>query len=188
MSRPASRSAQLTDERRRIRDAAERLLTGVPHRSNGTLTISTLATDAALSRQRLYEHHPELVAELRPKPATPRRSRTPGPCNSNSLTHMIGYANSKTANANTSTRSRPSARSSPSSPTKPKPANWCCCRRGGCPRIEWAGLAGDLVQGVAQCPAGRVAESGADATGASQVAVAVVAGDDQRAEQPRVGS
>ncbi|WP_249645298.1 hypothetical protein [Nocardia sputi] len=67
MSRPASRSAQLTDERRRIRDAAERLLTGAPHRSNGTLTISTLATEAALSRQRLYEHHPELVAEFKAK-------------------------------------------------------------------------------------------------------------------------
>ncbi|MGW4330465.1 hypothetical protein ACWEKR_31805 [Nocardia sp. NPDC004573] len=67
MPRPASRSAQLTEERRRIRDAIERLLTGAPHRSNGTLTISTLATEAAMSRQRLYEHHPELVAEFKTK-------------------------------------------------------------------------------------------------------------------------
>ncbi|WP_051021601.1 hypothetical protein [Nocardia araoensis] len=65
MSRTASRSAQLADERRRIRDAAQRLLTGAPHRSSGTLTISTLATEAALSRQRLYEHHPDLVAEFK---------------------------------------------------------------------------------------------------------------------------
>lgn len=60
--------------------------------------------------------------------------------------------------------------------------------RGGCPRIERAGLAGDLIQGVAQGPADREAEPGADATGASQTAVAVVASYDQRAEGPRVGA
>ncbi|MFI9415224.1 hypothetical protein [Nocardia gamkensis] len=75
MSRTAGRSGKLADERLRIRDAAQRLLTSAPRRSNGTLTVSTLATEAALSRQRLYEHHPDLVAEFKARagsaPAAP---------------------------------------------------------------------------------------------------------------------
>ena len=53
-----------------------RLLAGTPQRSNGTLTVAALAAEAALSRYRLYEHHPDLVTEFKTTtlaggPATP---------------------------------------------------------------------------------------------------------------------
>ncbi|CRK56930.1 hypothetical protein [Alloactinosynnema sp. L-07] len=59
------REQQLDDERQRIRDAAQRLLDGHPHRSSGKLTVSTLATEAAVTRQRLYEHHTDLVDQFK---------------------------------------------------------------------------------------------------------------------------
>jgi hypothetical protein len=56
---------RLNDEKHQLRQAAERLLAGAPQRSNGRLTVSTLATEASLPRHRLYEHHAELVAEFK---------------------------------------------------------------------------------------------------------------------------
>jgi hypothetical protein len=60
-----SRQTRLTTERRLIREASQRLLAGTPQRSNGTLTVAALAAEAALPRHRLYEHHPDLVAEFK---------------------------------------------------------------------------------------------------------------------------
>jgi len=42
-----------------------RLLAGAPQRSNGKLTVATLAAEAGLPRHRLYEHHADLAAEFK---------------------------------------------------------------------------------------------------------------------------
>lgn len=59
------REIQLAAERQRIHAAAQRLLAGTSERSDGKLTISTLAIEAGIARQRLYEHHGDLVTEFR---------------------------------------------------------------------------------------------------------------------------
>lgn len=61
------RHARLATEQQLIRDATRRLLAGIPQRSNGNLTIATLAAEAGISRQRIYEHHADLVAEFKAK-------------------------------------------------------------------------------------------------------------------------
>ncbi len=65
-------SINSTDERQRIHDATQKLLAGTPQRSNGKLTVSNLAIEARLSRQRLYEHHPTSSAPS-------KRARALGP-------------------------------------------------------------------------------------------------------------
>ncbi|MGW4591708.1 hypothetical protein ACWEKJ_30695 [Amycolatopsis thermoflava] len=72
----AERHTRLATEQQLIRDATERLLARTPLRSNGNLTIATLATEAGLPRHRIYEHHADLVAEFKTRahtgtPATP---------------------------------------------------------------------------------------------------------------------
>jgi hypothetical protein len=59
------RQAHLDAERCQLREASQRLLAGVPTRTNGTLTVSGPAVDAGLSRHRLYEHHADLVSEFK---------------------------------------------------------------------------------------------------------------------------
>jgi len=54
-------------ERQVIHQAMRRLLTGSPQRSDGKLTVSALAAEAQLPRQRLYEHHADLIAEFQTK-------------------------------------------------------------------------------------------------------------------------
>jgi hypothetical protein len=56
---------RIDTERQQIRDAAQRLLEGKPIRSNGKPTVSTLAHEAAVPRQRLYEHHADLIDEFK---------------------------------------------------------------------------------------------------------------------------
>lgn len=63
-------SINSTDERQRIHDATQKLLAGTPQRSNGKLTVSNLAIEARLSRQRLYEHHPDLVSTFKTRAGT----------------------------------------------------------------------------------------------------------------------
>lgn len=58
-------AAQAADERRLISEAVQRLLARNPQRSDGKLTIATLAIEAGVSRQRLYEHHADLLADFR---------------------------------------------------------------------------------------------------------------------------
>ncbi len=64
------RYARLATERQLIREATQRLLAGTPQRSNGSLTVSTLATETGLPRHRIYEHHADLVAEFKAKTFT----------------------------------------------------------------------------------------------------------------------
>lgn len=45
-------------------EAAQRLLAGSPQRSNGKLTVATLAVEAGVPRHRLYAHHTTLIAEF----------------------------------------------------------------------------------------------------------------------------
>lgn len=52
-------------EEQDIRAAIQRLVSGHPEASNGRLSVSALAAEAGVSRQRLYEHHPDLLAEFR---------------------------------------------------------------------------------------------------------------------------
>lgn len=61
------RHTRLATEQQLIRDATQRLLAGTPQRSNGNLTIATLAAEAGILRQRIYEHHADLVAEFKAK-------------------------------------------------------------------------------------------------------------------------
>jgi AcrR family transcriptional regulator len=72
---PGDREACLDNERHRVREAAQRLLTGVPRHSNGRHTVAALAVETGISRQRLYEHHADLVAEF--KAATGRGANPP---------------------------------------------------------------------------------------------------------------
>ena len=64
------RHTRLATEHQLIRDATQRLLAGSPQRSNGSLTIATLATESGLPRHRIYEHHADLVAEFKAKTHT----------------------------------------------------------------------------------------------------------------------
>lgn len=52
------------DERDRIRAAADRLLAGTPLRSNGTLTIVSLAEEADVKRHVLTHRHTDLKDEF----------------------------------------------------------------------------------------------------------------------------
>lgn len=52
------------DERRLIRDAMERLLTGQPIRSTGALTVVALADEAGVKRHLLTHRHPDLKDEF----------------------------------------------------------------------------------------------------------------------------
>jgi len=61
------RQSRLDTERQLLHQATQRLLTGSPQRSDGKLTVSALAAEAQLSRQRLYEHHADLIAEFQTK-------------------------------------------------------------------------------------------------------------------------
>lgn len=52
------------DERRLIRDAMDRLLTGQPIRSTGALTVVALAEEAGVKRHLLTHRHPDLKDEF----------------------------------------------------------------------------------------------------------------------------
>jgi AcrR family transcriptional regulator len=89
----ADRQAQRDNERRLIREATQRLLAGTPQRSKGKLTIATLAIEAGLSRQRLYEHHPDLVAEFKTASGS-----GPLPPNAEALRQQLANAGSRIRN------------------------------------------------------------------------------------------
>ena len=59
------RQAHLDHERQQIREAAQRLLAGTAQRSSGKHTVAALAVEAGISRQRLYEHHADLLARFK---------------------------------------------------------------------------------------------------------------------------
>ncbi|MGY3676577.1 hypothetical protein [Streptomyces sp. TE33382] len=52
------------DERNRIRAAMDRILSGIPRRSNGALTIVALATEADVPRNALTQRHLDLKNEF----------------------------------------------------------------------------------------------------------------------------
>ncbi|MFJ7996449.1 hypothetical protein ACIQ7D_04665 [Streptomyces sp. NPDC096310] len=55
---------QSTDERTRIRAAMDRLLTGQPTASDGSLTVVALAAEAGVHRMALQKRHADLKAEF----------------------------------------------------------------------------------------------------------------------------
>lgn len=55
---------QQKDERSRIRAAMDRLLTGQPTRSNGSLTALALAAEADVHRMALHKRHADLKEEF----------------------------------------------------------------------------------------------------------------------------
>lgn len=55
---------QQLDERTRIREAVERLLTGQPRTSDGSFTVKTLAEEAGVNRMALYKRHADLKNEF----------------------------------------------------------------------------------------------------------------------------
>ena len=58
-------TATADQERRTIRDAMDRLLDGQPIRSDGKLTVKSLADEAAVKRWMLTHRHPDLQDEFR---------------------------------------------------------------------------------------------------------------------------
>ena len=54
-------------ERRMIRDAMDRLLAGTPIRSDGKLTVKSLAAEAGVKRWLLTHRHTDLQVEFRDK-------------------------------------------------------------------------------------------------------------------------
>ena len=69
---PATRDK---DERRRIRDAMDRLLEAKPLHSDGKLTVKSLADEAQIKRWLLTHRHVDLQDEFRAKVA--QHGRTP---------------------------------------------------------------------------------------------------------------
>ena len=57
-------TAQHDDERARIRAAMDRLLTGQPTNSNGSLTVVALAVEAGVHRMALMKRHTDLRNEF----------------------------------------------------------------------------------------------------------------------------
>jgi len=57
------------DERRRIRDAMDRLLAGTPLHSDGKLTVKSLAAEASVKRWLLTHKHLDLQDEFRARVA-----------------------------------------------------------------------------------------------------------------------
>jgi hypothetical protein len=68
---------RVEEERGRIRAAMARLLNHAAERSNGSLNVSTLATEAQIMRQRLYEYHSDLLDEFRASSMLPATSPDP---------------------------------------------------------------------------------------------------------------
>lgn len=58
------------DERRTIRDAMDRLLAGTPIRSDGKLTVQSLAAEAGVKRWVLTHKFPDLQGEFRDRVKT----------------------------------------------------------------------------------------------------------------------
>jgi len=58
-------AARADEERRLIAEAVQRLVARTPQRSDGKLTIATLAAESGVSRQRLSEYHADLITEFR---------------------------------------------------------------------------------------------------------------------------
>jgi hypothetical protein len=122
------RQARLAAEQRLIREATDRLIASKAQRSDGSLTVATLAAEAGLSRQRIYEHHADLVAEFKTK------TLTGGPITPNvqALRQQLADARERihqleANDAQLRARSRHSARLSPSSLTKPRPTTSSLC-------------------------------------------------------------
>lgn len=53
------------DERRKVLAAIGRLQDGTPQQSNGAHTVVALAAESGIPRQRLYEHHADLLNEFK---------------------------------------------------------------------------------------------------------------------------
>lgn len=69
LDRKSSLNASDAIERRIIRDAMERLISGKPIRSDGKLTIKSLAEEAGVKRWLLTHKHKDLQAEFRDRVA-----------------------------------------------------------------------------------------------------------------------
>jgi AcrR family transcriptional regulator len=61
---------RLSTERQRVKDAAQRLLSGTARASNGIPTVAALAREAGINRTSLYQRHPDLIAEFKADPAS----------------------------------------------------------------------------------------------------------------------
>ncbi len=64
------------DERTRIPEAMNRLLTGQPTTSNGSLTVVALAAEASVHRMALMERHADLKNEFYERVRTPKPARS----------------------------------------------------------------------------------------------------------------
>lgn len=62
MGDPAARN---DEERQRVRVAINRIRNNKAERSSGAFTVVALADESGVSRQRLYEHHSDLLNEFK---------------------------------------------------------------------------------------------------------------------------
>jgi len=58
-------AARNDEERQRVRAAMSRLQDNKAEQSNGARTVLALADESGISRQRLYEHHSDLLNEFK---------------------------------------------------------------------------------------------------------------------------
>ena len=58
-------AARNEEERQRVRAAMSRLRDNKAEQSNGARTVLALADESGVSRQRLYEHHSDLLNEFK---------------------------------------------------------------------------------------------------------------------------
>lgn len=59
------RIAGLAEERQRVTDAVDRLLTNTAHASSGRLNVVALAEEAGINRTSLYQRHRDLVDDFK---------------------------------------------------------------------------------------------------------------------------
>lgn len=74
-AKPPARVPDDAIERRAIRDAMDRLISGAPIRSDGKLTVKSLAIEADVKRWRLTHKHTDLQDEFRARVA--QQEKTP---------------------------------------------------------------------------------------------------------------
>lgn len=97
-------AAQDDEERQRIRAAINRIRDNKAERSDGAHTVVALAAESGIPRQRLYEHHSDLINEFK---ATVGRG--PVTANTEALQRQLAHArdhNQELAAENTQLRAK----------------------------------------------------------------------------------
>lgn len=87
MTVPPPRTTRTDDERQLLLAAMSRIRDNTAQHSNGTHTVVALASESGIPRQRLYEHHADLLNEFKAAAAT-----GPVATNTRALQHQLAQA------------------------------------------------------------------------------------------------